>query len=64
MCATVEQVAPLGYGAEVDLDKLHVALPDLPAEVMACAETQERFCWMCHPDLTEHIIKHYNVKII
>ncbi len=60
VCATVEQVAPLGYGAEIDLDALHVALPDLPPEVLACAETQERFCWMCHPDLTQHILRHYN----
>ncbi len=60
VCATVEQVAPLGYGAHVDLDKLHVALEGLPSEVIACAETQERFCWMVHPDLTAHVLRHYN----
>ncbi len=60
VCASVEQVAPLGYGADIDLDKLHVSLPDLPSEVIACAETQERFCWVCHPDLTTHILHHYN----
>lgn len=60
VCASVEQVAPLGYGAVVDLDKIHVAIKDLPPEVIACAETQERFCWICHPSLTGHILKHYN----
>lgn len=61
ICATVEQVADQGLGADVDLDKVHVSLQDLPAEVIACAETQERLCWICHPSLTEHILEHYNV---
>lgn len=61
VCASVEQVAPVRMGAIVDLDKIHVALEGLPAEVIACAETQERFCWICHPSLTEHILHHYNV---
>ncbi len=61
VCASVEQVAPVGMGAVVDLNKIHVALPGLPPEVIACAETQERFCWICHPSLTETILKHYNV---
>ncbi len=60
VCASVEQVAPVGMGAIVDLDKLHKAITDLPAEVAACAETQERFCWICHPSLTADILRHYN----
>jgi phosphoribosylformylglycinamidine synthase len=60
VCATVEQVAGKDFGAEVQLDKVHVSLKGLPAEVIACAETQERFCWMCHPSLTQHILTHYN----
>lgn len=61
VCASVEQVAMRGFGADVDLDKLHVAMDDLPSEVIACAETQERFCWICHPDLTAKILAHYNI---
>lgn len=61
VCASVEQVAPLGYGATVDLDKVHTAMEGLPPQVIACAETQERFCWICHPSLSEHILNHYNV---
>ncbi len=61
VCASVEQVAPLGMGAEIDLDAIHTALSNLPSQVIACSETQERFCWICHPELTQHILRHYNV---
>ncbi|HBH20390.1 MAG TPA: phosphoribosylformylglycinamidine synthase subunit PurL [Candidatus Peribacter riflensis] len=60
VCASVEQVANLGLGAEVDLDAVHVSVADLPPEIIACAETQERFCWVCHPSLTDQILRHYN----
>lgn len=60
VCASVEQVAPVGMGAIVDLDKIHTSIDGLPPEVIGCAETQERFCWICHPTLTNHILKHYN----
>lgn len=60
VCSSVEQVASRGYGADVDLGKVHVSIKGLPSEVIACAETQERFCWMCHPSLTAQILKHYN----
>ncbi|MBP7114319.1 MAG: phosphoribosylformylglycinamidine synthase subunit PurL [Candidatus Peribacteraceae bacterium] len=61
VCASVEQVAPVGMGAVIDLENIHVAIPGLPPQVIACAETQERFCWICHPSLTDMILKHYNV---
>lgn len=61
VCASVEQVAPAGMGAIVDLDKIHVALQGLPPEVIACAETQERFCWICHPEVTPFVLEHYNI---
>ncbi len=60
VCASIEQVSDLGFGAEVNLDNVHVSMDNLPPEIIACAETQERFCWTCHPDLTDFIIKHYN----
>jgi len=61
VCASVEQVVDQGFGATVNLDNVHTGLEGLPAEVIACAETQERLCFTCHPDLTEHILKHFNV---
>ena len=62
MCATVEQVANQGFGAEIDLDKISVAMENLHPSVIACSETQERFAWTCHPELTEMILDHYNKK--
>lgn len=61
VCASVEQVVDQGFGATVNLDNVHTGLEGLPAEVIACAETQERLCFTCHPDLTEHILEHFNV---
>lgn len=60
ICATVEQVEPAGFGATVDLAKVHVSMPDLAPAVIACAETQERLCWMCDPQITNLILDHYN----
>lgn len=60
VCATVEQVEPAGFGAEVDLAKVHTSMPNLPPAVIACAETQERLCWICDPSLTQQILTHYN----
>jgi phosphoribosylformylglycinamidine synthase len=61
-CSTVEQVAKAGFGAEIDLEKVHVGIKDLPPSVIACSETQERFTWMCHPSITQMILDHYNKK--
>jgi phosphoribosylformylglycinamidine synthase subunit PurL len=60
VCATVEQVAPINLGADIELTNVETSIPDLPPEIIACAETQERMCWICHPDITSSIIKHYN----
>lgn len=61
-CSTVEQVAKQGLGAKIDLGKVNVAIEDLPPQIIGCAETQERFTWMCHPSLTQMILDHYNKK--
>ncbi len=60
VCATVEQVERAGLGADIDLQKVHTAYPGLPPSVIACAETQERLCWVCDPSLTQQILDHYN----
>ena len=62
MCATVELVAKKGYGAEIDLEKIPVSMENLHPSVIACSETQERFTWACHPELTQMILDHYNKK--
>lgn len=60
MCATVELVNSAGYGAEVDLDRVHVSVSDLPPHMIACSETQERLCWIVPKELTKMVLKHYN----
>lgn len=62
MCASVELVDSAGYGADINLDKIHVSMENLHPSVIAASETQERFCWICHPDLTQKILDHYNKK--
>ncbi len=59
LCATVEICEGGGFGAEVNLDELHT-IGDYPPHVIACSETQERFCFACHPSLTTYILDHFN----
>jgi phosphoribosylformylglycinamidine synthase II len=62
LCATVELVAEQGFGAEVDVEAIHTAEKDLPAAVILCAETQERFCFAVPPDLSDFVLDHFNVR--
>ncbi|MBU1131226.1 phosphoribosylformylglycinamidine synthase subunit PurL [Patescibacteria group bacterium] len=62
LCATVEMADAAGYGAEIWLEKIHVAMLNLPPQVVLAAETQERFMWIVHPDITSLILDHYNKK--
>jgi len=62
VCSTVEQLAKWNFGADIDIEKLHVGMKDLHPSVIACSETQERFAWVCHPDVTQLILDHYNKK--
>ncbi len=61
-CATVEIAEGGSAGAEIDLAKLHVAKSGYDPHVILCSETQERFCFACHPDLTQIIIDHFMIK--
>jgi len=59
-CASVELAEPVGLGAEVYLDKIHIGMEGLHPGVILCSETQERFMWTCDPSVTNLIINHYN----
>jgi len=59
MCATSELCSDADYGAELDLDKVHVSM-DLPSFIVACSETQERFTWISPKEFTPTILKIYN----
>ena len=61
-CASIELADSAGMGAEVWVDKIHTSMPGLASHIILCSETQERFMWVCHPEVTPTIISHYNKK--
>jgi len=60
LCSTSEMGASGGFGVTVDLDRVHVALPNLLPEVITCAETQERYLWAVPRRFTETVLRIYN----
>ena len=60
LCGSIELADAAGFGAEVDISKIHVSMDNLPPQVILAAETQERFIWISHPDVTPLILEHYN----
>ena len=61
-CATSELAVAGGFGVDVDLDKVNVAIPGLPAEVVACSETQERFCLVVPKTATQDVLDIFNIN--
>lgn len=59
-CAASEMGAAGGFGMEIDLSRVHVALPDLNPEVICCAETQERFLLAVPRRITKKALHIYN----
>ncbi|MFA7654168.1 MAG: phosphoribosylformylglycinamidine synthase subunit PurL [Candidatus Magasanikbacteria bacterium] len=59
-CASVELADSAGYGSEVYVEKIPVSMDNLHPSVILCSETQERFMWVAHPDVTPLILEHYN----
>ncbi len=60
-CASIELAEAGGsYGAEIDLEKVPTGMPGLPAPVILCSETQERFMWVVPPHLVDTVLSHYN----
>lgn len=59
-CAAVELADAGGYGAFIDIDKIPTSMENLPAHVLLCSETQERFMWVVPPELVDLITNHYN----
>jgi len=60
MCATTELCSEAGYGCELDVDKIHVGMTNLPPFIIMCSETQERFTWISPSEFTDEILKIYN----
>ena len=57
---SAELCAAGGMGAQVDLDRVSTAQRDLPPEVIAIGETQERLCWIVPPSFTPTLLALYN----
>ncbi|MBV8748794.1 MAG: phosphoribosylformylglycinamidine synthase subunit PurL [Candidatus Eremiobacteraeota bacterium] len=57
---SAELCAAGGMGAEVELDRVSTAQRDLPPEVIAIGETQERLCWIVPPSFTPMLLNIYN----
>ncbi len=60
MGCTAELCASGGFGAIVDLDDVNTAATNMPPEVIAIGETQERLCWILPGDVTPHVLQIYN----
>ncbi len=58
-CATSELAAAGGRGAHVRLEDLHVVSRPVPPEVLLCAETQERYCWVVPSGFAEELCAIY-----
>ena len=59
-CASSEMGAAGSCGIDIDLEKVHVSMPDMLPEVIACGETQERYLLIVPPELTEEVLRIYN----
>jgi phosphoribosylformylglycinamidine synthase subunit PurL len=60
MGCSAEITAAGGYGADINLDEVNVAVEGLPAEVVAVGETQERLLWVLPPGITAEVLRTYN----
>ena len=59
-CAVSEIVGSGGFGADIDLDRVHVALESIEPFAIACSETQERYCLAVPSTITPRILEIYN----
>jgi phosphoribosylformylglycinamidine synthase len=59
-CATSELAAAGGRGALIHLEALHRVARPLRPEVLLCAETQERFCWVLPESFAAEACDLYN----
>jgi phosphoribosylformylglycinamidine synthase subunit PurL len=59
-CASSEICSAAGVGAQIHIDRVHTSMENLPPEVIACGETQERFILAVPPEFTEEVLRIYN----
>lgn len=59
-CGSSEIVDAGGFGVEISLDAVHVALPNMLPETILCAETQERYVLAVPQTFTPEVLRIYN----
>lgn len=59
-CAAVEIAESGGYGAELEITRVHTDGTGYPPHVILCSETQERYLWAVPKDLTPIVLEHFN----
>ena len=59
-CATSEIAAANGFGVKVQLDKVNVVSESLEPRVIACSETQERFCFAVPRWFSQEVVDIFN----
>jgi phosphoribosylformylglycinamidine synthase subunit PurL len=60
MGCSAEITSSGGYGAEIDLDLVNVAVEGMAPEVIAVGETQERLLWLLPLDIAGDVVRIYN----
>jgi phosphoribosylformylglycinamidine synthase len=60
MGCSAEITAHAGYGADIDLDSVNVAVEGMAPEVIAVGETQERLLWVLPPEIVPEVLRIYN----
>ena len=59
-CGTSEIVDAGGFGVDINLDDVHMALADMLPETVCCAETQERYLLAVPATFTPQVLDIYN----
>ena len=59
-CAVSEVVGAGGFGADIDLGRVHVASQTMEGYAIACSETQERYCLAVPARVSDRVIAIYN----
>lgn len=61
-CATSELASKGGFGADIHLERVPVSIEGLKPEVIACAETQERYALVVPDEFVNRVLEIYNVE--
>ncbi len=59
-CGSSEITAAGGFGVEIELERVHVGLPNMLPETIMCAETQERYVLAVPERFADEVLRIYN----